>query len=151
MARDTKEQREIKIKAVYEAIKVLKDESTPTNNQLTYDKVVSMANELYSDKLNRKISPTSIKSPTSKEFEDIKEVIVDYREEHKKIKSAAPKKTVKEVAKLKKQIENLVTEVAKFYDYKLLLNEKLEAKENTINKLKAERKKLNAEIDRLRG
>ena len=105
MARDSKEQRKIKINALHEAIEVLKEESTPINNQVTFDKVVSMANELYADKLDRKISPTSIKSPTSKEFKEINEAIFQHREEYKKLKNAVPKKATMEVLKLKKQIE----------------------------------------------
>lgn len=151
MARDSKEQKAIKIKALWEAIAILKDESTPAINQLTSEKAASMAYELYSDKLNTKISLTSIKNPSSEEFEEVKDEIKSYRKEHKKIKSAVPKKAIKEVAKLNLQVKNLVSEVAKFYDYKLQLNERLEAKENTISKLRAEKDRLYEEIDRLRG
>ena len=151
MARDSKEQKAIKIEALWEAIVILKDESTSTINQLTSEKVVSIAHELYGDKLKTKISLTSIKKPSSEEYEAIKDEIDKYRNEHKKIKKVAQKKTILEVTKLKQQVENLVSEIAKFYDYKLQLKERLEAKENTISKLKVHVDNLNKEIDRLRA
>lgn len=150
MARDSKEQRAIKIKALKEAIEMLKESSTTTSNLVTSEKVVNMANELYFDKLDTKISLTTIKSPTTAEFVKIKEVISEYREEYRKIKSIIPNTAIKETSKLKNQIKELVSEVVKFYDYKLLLNEKLEAKENTIEKLKTERDRLYEEINILR-
>ena len=52
--------------------------------------------------------------------------------------------------RLKNDIENLVLQIANFYDQKLSLNEELEMKEKTIHKLKAERIKLYKEIDRLK-
>ncbi len=93
------------IKALTEAINILKDESSPSNNQVTFDKVVNLANELYSDKLLRNISPTSLKNPTSEDFINIKKTIEDYRVEYKKIKTAAPKKSMQEVSKLKIQVQ----------------------------------------------
>ncbi len=151
MARDSKEIRKLKIKALNEAIKTLKEESTPISNQVTFDKVIALANELYADKLPTKISDSSIKRPTSPEFENIKIAIEDFREECKNIKVAVPKKAVKETTKLKTQIELLVSQVAQFYDEKLLFNEKLQAKERAIEKLKIENKKQQNEIRRLKG
>ena len=66
MARDSKEQKELKIRALNEAVEVLKEESSPMNNKVTFDKVVYLANELYSEELTRKISPTSIITPPTK-------------------------------------------------------------------------------------
>ena len=151
MARDSKEIRKLKIKALNEAIKTLKEESTPISNQVTFDKVIALANELYADKLPTKISDSSIKRPTSPEFKNIKIAIEDFREECKNIKVAVPKKAVKETTKLKTQIELLVSQVAQFYDEKLLFNEKLQAKERAIEKLKIENKKQQNEIRRLKG
>lgn len=151
MARDSKEIRELKIKALNEAIDTLKEESTPISNQVTFDKVIALANELYADQLPTKISDSSIKRPTSPEFEDIKTAIEDFRDECKNIKVAIPKKAVKETTKLKTQIELLVSQVAQFYDEKLLFNEKLQAKERAIEKLKKENKKQQNEIQRLKG
>ena len=151
MARDSIEIRKLKIKALNEAIETLKEESTPISNHVTFDKVIALANELYADKLPTKISDSSIKRPTSPEFEDIKTVIEDFRDECKKIKVAIPKKAVKETTKLKSQIGLLVSQVVQFYDEKLLFAEKLEAKERTIEKLKKEIKKQQNEIQRLKG
>lgn len=151
MARDSKEIRKLKIKALNEAIETLKEESTPISNQVTFDKVIALANELYADKLPTKISDSSIKRPTSPEFKNIKIAIEDFREECKNIKVAVPKKAVKETTKLKTQIELLVSQVAQFYDEKLLFNEKLQAKERAIEKLKIENKKQQNEIRRLKG
>ena len=151
MARDSKEIRKLKIKALNEAIETLKEESTPISNQVTFDKVIALANELYAYKLPTKISDSSIKRPTSPEFKNIKIAIEDFREECKNIKVAVPKKAVKETTKLKTQIELLVSQVAQFYDEKLLFNEKLQAKERAIEKLKIENKKQQNEIRRLKG
>ena len=146
LARDSQEQKELKIKALTEAINILKDESSPSNNQVTFDKVVNLANELYSDKLLRNISPTSLKNPTSEDFINIKKTIEDYRIEYKKIKTAAPKKSMQEVSKLKTQVKNLIEQIAKFHDEKLLLSEQLNLKDRTIDNLKNERDRLYNEI-----
>jgi hypothetical protein len=139
MARDSKEYREIKIKALTNAIKTLKEESTISNNLVTFQNVVDTANEFCEGRINGKISPTSLKTPTSREFKKIKIEIEEYREEYKKIKEIVPRKSLKEVFILKNQVQNLMIEVAKFYDDKLLFNEKLEAKDRTIEKLRKER------------
>lgn len=150
MARDSIEQKEIKIKALLESIDILKEESTTTTNKVTFEKVVDLANEMYFDKLIRKISPTSLKNPTSKDFHNIKKIIEDYREDFRKIKNIAPKKSLKEVSKLKMQIENLIIQVAKFQDEKLLLIEQLEIKDRTIENLKKEREKLYLDMEKVR-
>lgn len=150
MARDSIEQKKIKIKALLESIDILKEESTTTTNKVTFEKVVDLANEMYFDKLIRKISPTSLKNPTSKDFHNIKKIIEDYREDFRKIKNIVPKKSLEEVSKLKIQIENLIIQVAKFQDEKLLLIEQLEIKDRTIENLKKEREKLYLDMERLR-
>ncbi len=150
MARDSIEQKEIKIKALFESIDILKEESTTTTNKVTFEKVVDLANEMYFDKLIRKISPTSLKNPTSKDFHNIKKIIEDYREDFRKIKKIAPKKSLEEVSKLKMQIENLIIQVAKFQDEKLLLIEQLEIKDRTIENLKKEREKLYLDMEKVR-
>lgn len=151
MARDSKEQKELKIKALNKAIETLKEESSPLSNKLTFDNVVNLANELYSEKLIRKISPTSLKNPTSEDFRKIKTVIGDYRTEYKKIKTVVPKKSGEENTKLKNQIKNLVHQIALFHDEKILLVEQINLKDNTIKKLKEERDKLYQEINSLRS
>ena len=150
MARDSIEQKKIKIKALLESIDILKEESTTTTNKVTFEKVVDLANEMYFDKLIRKISPTSLKNPTSKDFHNIKKIIEDYREDFRKIKKIAPKKSLEEVSKLKMQIENLIIQVAKFQDEKLLLIEQLEIKDRTIENLKKEREKLYLDMEKVR-
>lgn len=139
MARDSKEIRDLKLRALNESIKILKDESTPTSNKVTISKVIDIANQLYLNELSTKISPTSLKNPTSFEFKKLKKDIDDYREEYKKIKITVSKKSLDEVTKLKKQIDNLLFEISKYYDDKLLLKEELVQKEKTIKKLKDER------------
>ena len=151
MARDSKEQKELKIRALHEAVEVLKEESSPMNNKVTFDKVVYLANELYSEELTRKISPTSIKKPTSEEFEKIKQLIEDYRSEYKKLKTAVPKQSEAENIKLKNQIKNLVQEIVKFHDEKILLIEQLSLKDSAIQNLKNERTRLVDEIKELRS
>ena len=140
----------VKIKALHESIDILKEESTTTTNKVTFEKVVDLANEMYFDKLISKISPTSLKNPTSKDFHNIKKIIEDYREDFRKIKKIAPKKSLEEVSKLKMQIENLIIQVAKFQDEKLLLIEQLEIKDRTIENLKKEREKLYLDMEKVR-
>lgn len=139
MARDNKEIRELKLEALKESIIILKNESSPATNLLTISKVVDLANELYIDRLPTKISPTSLKTPTSPEFKELKNDIDSHRKSYKNNKIAVSVKTLSEVKKLKKQIDNLLIEISKYYDDKLLLNEELERKEKTIKKLKDER------------
>ena len=148
MARDSKESRKIKLKALVQAIETLKSQSTITVNLVTFQNVIDIANELCEDKIKSKISPTSLKSPTSQEFLSLKDEIEQYREQHKNNKIAIPKKSLNEVSKLKKQVENLMSLVATFYDDKLLFNERLEAKERTIDKLRNEREIIYKRIER---
>lgn len=153
MARNSIEQMTIKAQALKEAIEELKEASTPTENLVTYQKVVDLANENYSEKLESKISQTSIKKPSPKnqDFKEIKAEIERFREEHRNIKSIAPKKSKKEVADLREQVSNLVSEIAKLYDGELLKSEKIAAQEKTIAKLKNDRARLQKEIDTLRS
>lgn len=139
MPRDSKEIRDLKLKAIREAIEILKEETTPTTNYVIVTKVLDLANELIINKSSTQISPTSLKSPVGSEFKELKKEINKYEEAHEKIKALIPKKSLKEVTKQKKQIDNLLFEIAKYYDDKLLLNEELELKDRTINKLKEER------------
>lgn len=139
MPKDIEEIRNLKLKAISEAIKILKEESTLTTNLVTVPKVVAFANELNADKFSTNISLTSLKKPSSSEYQKLKEEIDNYKKEHEKIKKLAPSKSLKEATKLKSQIENLTFEIAKYYDDKLLLNEELEQKDKTIRKLKMER------------
>ena len=139
MARDSKELKAIKIKILNEVIEMLKEESTPTSNLVTYQNVIDTANEMYGDKLSSKVSATSLKNPSSKEFIELKEKIEKFRMEYKSIRTSIPKKSLKEVTELKEQVHNLISEIAKYYDDKLLLNEQLEQKEKTIKKIKIER------------
>lgn len=150
MARDSQQQKELKIKALREAIDILKDESSPSKNKVTFNKVVNLANELYSDKLLRNISSTSLKNPTSEDFINIKKIIEDYRVEYKKIKTATPKKSIQEMGRLKNQIKNLVEQIARFHDEKLLLIEQSRLKDRNIENLKKEREKLYDEIKLLK-
>lgn len=150
MPRDSKEQRNIKIEALKEAVLELKESSTASTNLLTYQNVVDLANENFNDKILRNISQTSIKKPTSKEFKEIKSCIENFRDEHKKIKDIVPEKSLKEVSNLKKTIEGLSFEIAKFYDEKLQLNQQLELKDKTIVKLREELKLYIRELEEIK-
>ena len=151
MAKDLNQQKEIKITALKEAIKELIEESTPSTNYVTFQKIVDLANENNVDKFERPISVTSIKVPKSDEFREIKKLKEDCGREHKKNKSTLSRGTKKEVSILKQTIENLMIDVAKFYDDKLLLTEKLDAKDNTIAKLKEERDFYIKDIEKFKG
>lgn len=150
MARISREQKNIKIKALEEAIEVLKEESTPTVNKVTFQNVLDYANEQYSTVLETKIGDKTIKKPTTIEFKKLRKQITDYKEEHKRMRTLVSKKSISETSRLKSNIESLISQVADFYDKKLLLNEQLESKERTIRKLKEERESLYKEVDRLK-
>ncbi len=72
MARDSAQQREIKIEALKKAIKDLRGKSTPSKNLVTYQNVVNLANEQNAKKFERPINVASIKVPKSEEFREIK-------------------------------------------------------------------------------
>ena len=80
-----------------------------------------------------KIGDKSIKSPKTQEFLDIKNKILTFKEEHKKMKTLVSKKSISETTRLKNDIENLVLQIADFYDQKLSLNEELEMKDKVKN------------------
>jgi len=143
MPRDTKVIRQIKFDALNQAISELKEASTSSKNLLTYSNVVERANEICSERIVSKISPTSIKNPSSPDFKRIKEEIEKFRYEYKKIKKFSNKNSNNEIFKLKNQVKNLIEDVAKFYDEKLLLEEELASKEKTIIKLRQDRDHLN--------
>jgi Skp family chaperone for outer membrane proteins len=139
MARDSREQRMLKIKALQEAIKDLKLLSSSTVNAVTYQKVVDLANENYSDKLDRNISVTSLKSPTSQEFIEIKKSIEEFRTKHKSFKDEVALKPKKEITMLRQTIENLIQEVVSYHDKKMQLYKQIQLKGRTIAKLEKER------------
>lgn len=151
MAKDSKQQRDMKIDALKNAIKELKEVSTPLKNLVTFKNVVDFANEQNIGRFERSISLTSIKKPASEPFREIKKSIEDYRKDHKDNKTSLSNSTKSEVVSLKKTIENLMIEVAKFYDDKLKLTEQLDAKDKTIVKLKKERDLYIKEIEKFKG
>ena len=151
MARDSQEQRLLKIKALKEATEELKSISTSTNNAVTYQRVVDLANENYSSKLKRKISMTSLKNPTSQEFYEIKAIIEEFRIEHKNFKNEIELKPKKEITILRQTIENLTQEIVSFYDEKMLFYEQMQLKEKTIGKLKKERDFYLEELNKMKA
>jgi len=155
MARDTNEQKAIKIKILWEAIEILKEKTTPSKNLALPDRITELANEKCTELiaegiLKSPIGVNSIKTPTSPEFRELKKEIDKFKEEYKKIKKAAPKKSLKEVSELKQTVENLVSEIAKFYDEKLILLKTIESKDRSIEKLKEERNFYLEEIKKLK-
>lgn len=150
MGQISKEQKNLKLKALNEAIDALIEESTPSSNKVTYQNVLNYANEQYVSFLKSKIGDKTIKNPKTQEFKDIKDRITNFKDEHKKMKTLVSKKSISETTKLKKDVESLVFQIADFYDQKLSLNEQLEIKNKTIEKLKLEIGKLYDEINRLK-
>ncbi len=139
MARDNKYIKELKIKAIWEAINILKENSNSTINFLTFENVANKANELLENKVTTKISPTSLKAPRSDDFIEIKEEIENYRKNSKETKKIVTKKSSSEIKKMQEQINNLMFEITKYLDDKLLLEEQIELKDKTISKIKSER------------
>ncbi len=139
MARDNKYIKELKIKAIWEAINILKENSNSTINFLTFENVANKANELLENKVTTKISPTSLKAPRSDDFIKIKEEIENYRKNSKETKKIVTKKSSSEIMKMQEQINNLMFEITKYLDDKLLLEEQIELKDKTISKIKSER------------
>ncbi|MGJ0299904.1 hypothetical protein [Aliarcobacter cryaerophilus] len=142
MARDNKYIKEQKIKAIWEAINILKENSNATINLLTFENVANKANELLENKVATKISSTSLKAPKSNEFIEIKTEIENFRKDSKETKKIVTKKSSTEIKKMQQQIHNLMFEVTKYLDDKLLLEEQIKLKDKTIAKIKAERDEL---------
>jgi vacuolar-type H+-ATPase subunit I/STV1 len=139
MARDNKYIKELKIKAIWEAINILKESSNSTINFLTFENVANKANELLENKVTTKISSTSLKAPKSNEFIEIKKEIENYRKDSKETKKIVTKKSSSQIKKMQEQINNLMFEITKYLDDKLLLEKEIELKDKTIAKIKSER------------
>ena len=148
--RDKKETRELKVKALWETIESLKEQTTPLVNMVTVPKIIELVNQQYFEILGTEISDATIKKPRG-EYVAIKKFIDKYKIEHIKIKKAATQGAKSIEIRLKKDVESLMSQVATFYDEKLLLNEKLEAKERSLQKSKKNYQELLEEIDRLRA
>lgn len=142
MAKDNNYAKELKIKALEEAIELLIQNSNSKKNLVTFENIVNKANELLDSSLTTNISITSIKKPMSPEFQKIRDKYDDYQKEHEILKNSISKKSSSEIKKMQQQIENLMFEVTKYLDDKLLLEEQIELKDKTISKLKAERDEL---------
>lgn len=147
--KNSNDHRALKIKALNEALEILKERSV-MKNMLTYKNIVDLANELYSDKFESKISQTSIKDPKTDDFKQIynerKNFIIEFKKSKKNISS----KVKNEVSFLNETIENLIHDAVKYYDDKQELIMLLEKKEKTIQKLELEINKLIKDIYKLK-
>jgi phosphoenolpyruvate synthase/pyruvate phosphate dikinase len=148
-SKNSNDHRALKIKALNEALEILKERSV-MKNMLTYKNIVDLANELYSDKFESKISQTSIKDPKTDDFKQIynerKNFIIEFKKSKKNISS----KVKNEVSFLNETIENLIHDAVKYYDDKQELIMLLEKKEKTIQKLELEINKLIKDIYKLK-
>lgn len=134
MARPTKEEKELKIKALWEAVFILIDKSTALENKLTVKAVVEVANSSdYAKKFKTKIHEQSLKQPSSDEFRDIAEKIHDYKDDHRRIKQASSTNLKDENVRLKERVRELTYDVAILLDEaaknKEILDSEIESKE----------------------
>lgn len=134
MARPTKEEKELKIKALWEAVYILINKSTALQNKLTVKAVVEVANSSeYAEKFVTNINEQSLKQPSSDEFREIAEKIQEYKNDHRRIKQASSTNLKDENVRLKERVRELTYDVATLLDEaaknKEIFDSELESKE----------------------
>ncbi len=142
MARPTKEEKELKIKALWEAVYILIDKSTPLENKLTVNAVVEIANSSeYAEKFATKIHEQSLKQPSSDEFEDIATKIKEYKDEHRKIKQASSTGSKDEIRRLMERVSALTLEVATLLDEAAINKETMDSEIKSKERIRKEKDK----------
>jgi|GEM_PF-6885617 len=148
MANISSIQRELKLKALYEAIEELKMESIGTTNQVSHQKVVDKANQSdYAKQFDCPIGISSVKQAkkaSGKQKKDsaflpIKLEIEKYKEEHKKIVKTTPNKLKAEIDVLNNTIFDLMIKVGIILDREMEKDEAFKNLQKSLAKIKEER------------
>lgn len=140
MAKPTKEEFKLKIKALKEAVKALKEKSKGKKNYVTYANVVEHANvSEYAKEFKAPISISSIKQAVSPKFTEIKLEIMNFRKTHTKIVKTTPNKLKVENESLTETVNNLMIQIAKILDREMGKDEKIKNLQASLDKAKEER------------
>lgn len=140
MARISKEERNSKLEALWEAFHILKEESTLKNNKVTLTNICEYANSLPTNKLwDSMISEQSLKNKTDNNFaKDIRDAILAFKKELLNVKSTTTKKIEDDIKKQKLTIENLTITITELLHNEIELKTRLIEKDKTITRLKEE-------------
>lgn len=148
MANISSIQRDLKLKALYEAIEGLKKKSVGKKNYVTFEAVVDHANQSdYAKQFDHPIGISTIKQAKEaldkrkKEspFLQIKREIEKYKKEHNKIVKTTPNKLQTENKILTETVNNLMIQVAKIVDREMKKDEKIKNLQESLDKAKEER------------
>ncbi len=140
MSRLIIEEKKLKIKALKKAIKVLKKQTTPTKNLISFKNVLEVANSSeYSIHFKKNISRSSILQPTTEEFKKIRKKIKKCIKKHKNIKNSQSNKLTKNIKKLESQLDEATIRIVELLDNEILFKETIASNEKRIVRLKQER------------
>ncbi len=140
MANISSIQRGLKLKALHEAIEALKKKSEGKKNYVTYINVVEYANaSKYANKFSTPISISSIKQPSSPEFEEIKLEITNFRKNHNKIVKSIPNKLKLQNESLTELVNNLTIQITEIMDSEMRKDSKIKNLQKSLEKAKEER------------
>lgn len=138
MANISSTQRELKLKALYEAIEYFKKKSVGNKNYVTFEAVVNHANQSdYSKQFDSPIGISTIKQAKNvSPFFQIKLEIEKYRKEHNKIVKTTPNKLKVENESLTETVNNLMIQVAEILDREMEKDEEIRKLQESLEKAK---------------
>jgi len=140
MSRLAIQEKILKIKALRKAIKLLKKQTTPTKNFVSFKNVLEVANSSkHSKHFKKNISRSSILQPTTEEFKKINNKIKKNIKNHKNTKSAQPNKLNKNLKKLESQLDEATIRIVELLDNEILLKETITSNQIRIARLQQER------------
>lgn len=140
MARLTKKELSNKKQALEDAIYELFEKSTPSKCLLIYEDICDVANSSdLAEDFTTKISISSIKQPVSQEFKDVRELYLDKKKELKKQKNHIGSGLKKKIKNLEIQNSNLIIRIAELLDNEIKLQEIINQKDLSLNKIKEQR------------
>jgi Na+/phosphate symporter len=136
LAKLTKEETELKIKAFEEAIYTLKKKSNGKINFLTQRNVLDYVNNCsYSKQFTSKISPATIKQTKNEKFKKFNEEIKKFRKEFNLVNKLGNVKLTKKVDDSQEKVIELTYHLAIYLEENERLLKKIEQRENKINQL----------------
>lgn len=141
MANISSIQKELKLKALYEAIEDLKKKSVGKKNYVTPERVHDHANQSkYAKQFDCPIGISTIKQAKEKSpFFQIKLKIDEYKKDHKKIVKSTPNKLKFQIETLTETINNLMIQIVEILDREMKKDEKIKNLQNSLDKVKEER------------
>jgi len=140
MARPTKAEKALKIKALKWALEELKKKSTYKNNLLNYQDVVDLANSSeWAESFKAKIHVQSIKNPKTDEYMEIRDSIRDYKKEFNKSKKNIGSANNQIIEGLEEKIGDLTIKIAALLDNEIKLKKEIENEKRAKEKLREEK------------